>query len=548
MKRAGAVGKAGRKSDEAGKRGRAGRSDEARKKGKAVKRGEAGKPGKAAKSDDAGKSDNAGKSGVVRPKLRSRHVARAVVLLMLSICIAALYERSGAVEWLLVVVVGTIAFGSIILPYVAVGKIVVERIMAETSQLTDGGEMQVTLVLRLSGLLPFMWVGVREEFGPAEKIGETRVGGKKVKAGQEADKTVTAGKADNRNQEDQAGGEVLVQHVFLPGFGRLFQLNYTVKGLRRGEMLFQPVQVSMGDMFGLTVRTFTMDCAGVVLVKAAPPAGEIIADLPGHKPGMQTSGKHMVAAFGGQMQTSAARFGRHGAGPDVRSYMPGDPLGRVDWRAMARGLGLQTRTSNAEYSTELFVLLETSEQAYGGDIRLFDAHVGRAALLIKQAHREGRSVLLLTNAVDDLGLQADAGDRAAIRRAEEQLARLRWGKAGSMPLRLSDAVAGLSRGASLICLTAGELHGDELGEAGTILYSAKLAAVRGVELVVLLSARDAQAGQSEQQWRERLQAAKCTVRTMPVPLSYCSVGPGVVELTVTTGEEGGVVHVGSARS
>ncbi|AZN39504.1 DUF58 domain-containing protein [Paenibacillus albus] len=503
--------------------------------------GETGKQGRAGKGGEAGRPEAAGKKGSEKPKLRSRHMARSVVLLMLAICVAALYERGGAVEWLLVVVVGAIVFGSIILPYAAVGKIAVERSVAETSQLADGGEMQVTLVLRLSGLLSFMWVSVREELVRAEKIGAARVEWKK-------DDTVKAEKANKADIGSQAGGAVLVQHAFLPGLGRQFQLSYTVKGLRRGEMNFQPVQVSMGDMFGLTVRTFTVDCTGVVLVKAAPPAGEIIADLPGHKPGMQTSGKHVVAAFGGQMQTSSARFGRHGAGPDVRSYMPGDPLGRVDWRAMARGLGLQTRISNAEYSTELFVLLETSEQAYGGDIRLFDAHVGRAAQLIKQAHREGRSVLLLTNAVDDLGLQADAGDRAAIRRAEEQLAKLQWKKAGSLPLRLSDAVARLSRGATLICLTAGELHGDELGEAGTILYSAKLAAVRGVELVVLLSARNAQADHSEQQWRERLQAAKCMVRTMPVPLGYISLAPGVVELTMTTSKEGGVIHVGSARS
>lgn len=500
------------------------------KPGKAMagQAGTAGKLGRAAKKGEVGNKSKAGKqaekSRFGGSKLRSRPVARAVTLLMLAICIAALYGRGGAVEWLLVLVVGAITVGSMILPYMTVGKITVERSVLEASQLADGGEMQVSLVLRLSGMLPFMWVIVREELVRSEE-------------------TVLSSRADG------PGGSVLVQHAFLPGFARQLQLNYTVKGLRRGEMSFQPVRVSIGDMLGLTVRGTAIEYPGTVLVKAAPPAGEAFANLPGHKPGVQTSGNHLVAALGGQMQSPALRLGRHGAGPDVRSYMPGDPLGRVDWRAMARGLGLQTRTSNAEFSCDLIVLLETSEEAYGGDIRLFDAHVGRAAQLIKQAHREGKGVLLLTNAADDLGLQVDAGDRIAVRRAEEQLARLGWGKSESMPLRLSTAVASLTRGSALICLTAGELQGDSTSEAGAVIYSAKLAAVRGVKLFVLLSeARDMPAGDTEQKWRARLQATTCKVRTMPVPLSYRSMSPGVTELTMTTGREGGVVDVGSARS
>ncbi|REE90570.1 uncharacterized protein (DUF58 family) [Paenibacillus taihuensis] len=506
--------------------------------------GDAGKPSRAGKKGEAGKSGDAGKQAkkneAGRSRLRSRHVARAVTLLMFAICIAALYERGGAVEWLLVIVVGAIVFGSMILPYMTVGKISVERSVSEASQLTDGGELQVTLTLRLSGLLPFMWVSVREELA---RIGEqTGKAGNAGNAGNEKAGQVIRARAP--------GVSVLVQHAFLPGFARQFQLSYTVKGLTRGEMLFQPVHVSVGDMLGLTVRGFAIDCSpGTVLVKAAPPLGETFVNLPGHRPGVQTTGEHLVVSLGGQMQTLAARFGRHGAGPDVRSYMPGDPLGRVDWRAMARGLGLQTRTSNAEYSTELIILLETSEQAYGGDIRLFDAHVGRAAQLIKQAHQEGKSVLLLKNTADDLGLQVDAGDRVAARRAEEQLARLGWGRSESMSLRLSDAVASLTRGSALICLTAGELQGDSTSEAGMIMYSAKLAAVRGVQLYVLLSeARDMLPEYAEQKWRERLQGAKCKVRAMPVPLSYRGMVPGVTELTMTTGREGGVIDVGSARS
>ncbi|RAP74422.1 DUF58 domain-containing protein [Paenibacillus montanisoli] len=458
-----------------------------------------------------------------RSKLRSRYFAKAMVILLLGASLAALYARGGAVEWLLATVLAAVSIGCLIFPYFAVGKLSVKRSVKEAGRLFDGGEMEVQLKLRFSRPVPFMWVGVSDEVVPVSAARD--------------------------------GKRVMARHAFLPGLKRAFQLTYTVKGLRRGELDFGTVQVTVGDMLGLTVRTFEVVCAGKALVHAKAPAGESFSDLPGFRPGSTSSERQPIAAIGGQMITAAARASRSGAGPDVRTYMPGDSPRRVDWRAMARGLGMQTRVSNAEEAGQLIVLLETTASAYGGDERLFDAHVGRAALLIGQAVREGKNVLLLTNGADGRKEQkVRAGERADLLAAEEQLARLQWSLTGEpLPQLVSDVVAGMSRGAALVCLAAEMKAGKAASAepepaADYVVYSAKLAAVRGVRLVLLLSQKATEAKPSDAGWSKRLQGTGCLVKSLPVPQAYRNQVPEVADSNMTVDGERGVIHVSTASS
>ncbi|MBP3966972.1 DUF58 domain-containing protein [Paenibacillus lignilyticus] len=452
-------------------------------------------------------------------RLRSRFVARAALILLLGASMAALHARGGAVEWLLATVTAAVAFCCIILPYMAVGKMTVERSIVDAEGLYDGGDMQVQLTLRLSRPVPFMWLGMSEAIVPG-----------------------TA----------QSGKGLKVEYAFLPGFKRVFHIRYSVRGLRRGEFKFNPLQVSAGDMLGLTVRKIEVECPGSLLVHAMAPAGEAFADLPGFRPSAKSSERQPIASLGGQMITAAARASRGGAGPDVRSYIPGDSPRRVDWRAMARGLGMQTRISNAEEAGQLIVLLDTSRTAYGADMRLFDAHVGRAVLVMRQAVREGKSVVVLTT--DELELVVRAGERSTLLAAEEKLARLQWGTSPRKPMsqRLSDVVAGMPRGAALICLTAGTKAAGavarESNASENVFYGAKLAAVRGVKLVLLLSFAETEAAPAEVNWRARLQGTDCSVKALPVPLSYRKQAPAMAELSMTANREGGALDVSTASS
>ncbi|WP_308637814.1 DUF58 domain-containing protein [Paenibacillus silvisoli] len=490
-----------------------------------------------------------------RPEMRSRFMAQAVVLLLFGASLAALYARGGAVEWLLVTVTGAVAFCGLLLPYMAVGKLSVDRFVKDAGQLVDGGEMEVRLTLRLSRLVPFMWVGLSEVLVPVTDEQTGKQAGTKVRtwAG------IKAGTRAGIKAGTRAGNRVAVRHAFLPGFKRVFTCTYTVKGLRRGELDFGTVQVSFGDMLGLTVRTLEVDCPGKVLVRAAAPTGEAFTDLPGYRPGSSGSERQPIAAFGSQIIAAAARASRSGTGPDMRTYMPGDSPRRIDWRAMARGLGMQTRVSNAEEAGQLIVLLETTQSAYGGDERLFDAHVGRAALLIGQAVRKGKNVLLVTNGADGRNeLKVRAGERLDLHAAEVQLARLRWSVAGGdlLPQLISDVVAGMSRGAALVCLAAGMKAGKfaSAGERSAaedhVAYGAKLAAVRGVKLILLLSGADTGSKTPlDVAWGKRLQGTGCLVKSLPVPKTYLNQVPVVADVSmIAMNRGGGVMDVGTASS
>ena len=251
--------------------------------------------------------------------------------------------------------------------------------------------------------------------------------------------------------------------------------------------------VSMGDMLGLTTRTVTVECAGRAVVKPAAPSGERLGALPGFEAEQTRQGMQPVSSFGGQMMSAASRLRRDGAGPELRSYVPGDSLRRVDWRAMARGLGMQTRMNEAEEAGTVIVLLDVSAAAYGRDRRLFDANAGRALAILEQAEREGKRMRLLTNAVAEGAVHDGGSGPGAVRETGKRLAALRLGEAAKpMSQRLSDVVAGAPRGASVICLTAGKTGSAEAiarqsGDPGNISYGAKLAGVRGIRLHLLLS-------------------------------------------------------------
>ena len=89
---------------------------------------------------------------------------------------------------------------------------------------------------------------------------------------------------------------------------------------------------------------------------------------------------------------------------------------------------MQTRISNAEHPSEVVILLEASVHAYDKDVRLFDANAGRAVMAAKRAFDEGKGITILSNSRDEERLSIRAGDRKALRLAEDQACRyaLRW--------------------------------------------------------------------------------------------------------------------------
>lgn len=403
----------------------------------------------------AGVADNGGKLvfGSRRRLVGSRHFVRFVLLLLLAASAAALWSRGAAVEWLVFGALSAVSVWCLLIPYIMVGRIEAERLIETPKVLADGDELQIRLVISITRPLPLAWLAISEGIV-----------------------NITA----------DARADLSYKRVLLPWLTQKQTVTYRVKGLQRGELSFLPLRVMVGDLLGMTVRTFEIECPGNTLVMSRPPEASMSKWLPSAK----SAGDRRVVIYGAPMGSGAAAAGRAGAGIDMRVYAPGDPLRRVNWRAMARGLGMQTRLSEWDSPCDTIILLDACSETFRGDQRMFDACVGRAALALRNLFESGKDVKLLASGKEELQLHAVAGNRASLRHAEEQLARLRAD--GPLPLYawLQDRMSRLPKGITIICITAGSSF--RIGEEReAVEHAARLAAVRGGRACFWLAGEEA---------------------------------------------------------
>lgn len=325
--------------------------------------------------------------------------------------------RGGAAEWLLFAAAAAAAAVAWVVPYLGAGRITAER-SVESGRPEDGGQLTVRLTIRASLPMPLMWVAVGEEIRNLSASGEN---------GLEA------------------------RFVYVPWFSRTRTLTYTVSGLRRGELAFDGPTVACGDLLGMTARTFYPACSGSVTVRPRPPRGENANPPGGAMPGGVDAGGAGAAAGAAAWQRDSRVRLQPGASPQTRIYRPGDPLRLVSWRAMARGLGMQTRVGSPEPPGEIALLLDISAASYAGSDRQFDAAAGRAAAALRETVAAGRSATLLAGG---RRWRVRAGDGAALLAAEEALGQLRVSGEIRLDEWLPAALAGLPRGADVVCVTA----------------------------------------------------------------------------------------------
>ncbi|WP_258881438.1 DUF58 domain-containing protein [Paenibacillus sp. sptzw28] len=470
-------------------------------------------------------------------KPQSRHFARLVLILLLAACGAALQSRGGAVEWLLFATAAAMAVWCIVIPYAAVGRITVERSIDAGARLVDGGSMIVRLTVRSTRPLPMMWVSVKEEI-------------------------INASEAEG----SRPSPPLLFRAIALSLFSRKQTISYTVMGLQRGELLFRPVRITVGDLLGMSMRSFIISTDGRALVRPVPPQGDRIEGLPGSLARTKPVHKRPIDSIGASSMSAAAAVRRSGSGVQSRVYVPGDPLWRVNWRAMARGLGLHTRISDAELPGDTVILLDASKTVYTGDGRLFDANAGRAWLAVRSAWEAGNGIKLICTDLEETRIHIRSGDRSALRNAEERLARLRADGVKPLAEWLADITASLPRGAAFVCFSAvhsdlpdgaavmggaarkpgdltgasrarggnsslaaaeagNKIYGSSLedspaGHMSSIYHAARIAGVRGARLYMLFSCRGAVPSDAERRWQERLSGAGCFAGLLPVPADY----------------------------
>lgn len=141
--------------------------------------------------------------------------------------------------------------------------------------------------------------------------------------------------------------------------------------------------------------------------------------------------------------------GRSGAGNELhqlRAYVPGDPLGRIDWKATARSGALVTRELTEDQHLDILLLLDAGRlsRTGAGALDRLGLYANVAARFARQATAQDDRAGVLVFADRPLALCAPGRGLAAVRRIRDLLEGLET-QAGE-----SDVVAAAARARSLL--------------------------------------------------------------------------------------------------
>ncbi|GGG23945.1 DUF58 domain-containing protein [Paenibacillus abyssi] len=330
--------------------------------------------------------------------------------------------RGGATEWFaLIVLTGVILFGAAA-PMLSLRGISVKRSLLNPG-LHAGAELRVRLEFRAGLILPMIWIAVKEEI---------------------------------RNTTNPRIEPVIYRRVILPWLRREYTIDYVVRPLRRGELRFEPVVVTAGDLFGLTVRQITLICEGRAVVLP-----ELIGEREDRKTWqlaetrMAESARTIPTPVGepGGLATAGLQAG---AGEEVRSYSAGDPLRYLDWRGLAKGRSWQTRKESPEEPLfDRLIAVDCSEVSFRKEERLFDACISKALWAFEQALLAGSRVRLYCGSSEPVKLEGHREARGSYMRAADRLARVKADSDKPLAWLLTHMLGGLSRGGTAVVITTG---------------------------------------------------------------------------------------------
>ncbi|MBD3921055.1 DUF58 domain-containing protein [Paenibacillus sp. PR3] len=341
--------------------------------------------------------------------------------------------------------------------------------MLSAPEAAAGGELQVTLTLRMRMPLPLLWVYVREEC---------------------------------RNESGGQQRTVHYGHVGLPWQAREWKITYAIRELARGAYRYRPIEITIGDAFGLTaikrvvpVRMANQDDKGKHENQEKQEGKDrmerasflVLPDWSGHLEYPTGGSKSKTSAESRILETSAGGYvhGTERARPRQRTtvadrsgmqrqpYRPGDDARHIDWRAASRGGSWVTKRESASQPPALLLLLDTAAEAYDSNDYWFDAAAGYAAAQVRYAVSSGLSFRLLDSSEQTVsnGSGQQSSRLSAQREALERLARMKptstaasvAGKKGITSVESVLKREGISSGATFMLITA-EWRSGEIGE------------------------------------------------------------------------------------
>jgi uncharacterized protein (DUF58 family) len=197
--------------------------------------------------------------------------------------------------------------------------------------------------------------------------------------------------------------------------GEVVRASYRLPTDQRGILRIGPLQVQVGDPFGLTS----------VATPAAPvteltvwPAVDAVSPLP-HTTGDDPHG-------GTDIPSALANVGDDFHA--LRPYVTGDDLRRVHWPSTARNDELLVRQDEMPWESRATVALDTRRTAHSSET--FERAVSAAASIVAACSRRHFLLRLVTTAGEDTGFGSGAAHVDAIM---EQLALVRTSSTGDLP-------------------------------------------------------------------------------------------------------------------
>ncbi|MFV0374674.1 DUF58 domain-containing protein [Microbacterium sp.] len=188
------------------------------------------------------------------------------------------------------------------------------------------------------------------------------------------------------------------------GSGRDTVLSYRLRAHRRGVRAVGPLQVATTDPFGFARRTRTIGATTPLTVTPAIVDLEPLAELPG--------------AIGGSRHAQTNELGQGSDNLIPRTYVSGDSMRRIHWRASAHRDELMVRQEEQESTPEATVVFDRSRRRYGpaagtpGRDAAFETAVSATVSVVARLVRKGYSVTVLDADGREL-VDPVAGDDAA---------------------------------------------------------------------------------------------------------------------------------------
>lgn len=295
--------------------------------------------------------------------------------------------RGGISTLFLLLLTGFIIIQGIMLAWFGPRRIKVERTWLPEHPVA-GDEITMSIYISCEGGLPPLWLQVEDEL-LAIAVNEGMAGpGSKL---------------------------------FLSGFRRDYQAEYTVPGLPRGIYKDTGLRLSWGDPFGWFKRSRSIGTERPLVVYPSALAGGLpeAAALGGREEG-------------GVFSTSSALFsstpGR------LRAYMPGDPLRFIHWKYSAKKGTLLSSISEEQGAEASYLLLSTSAEDY----MMKNSSVSEEP--------EELFELAVSAAVSWLRREAGAGDPGKARLCFGSWSGASWPAAGCGLLSRLEPLAGLRLG------------------------------------------------------------------------------------------------------